>query len=1061
MKKSIISLVTSLAVFSLAMTFSITAQPVHAQVANCPAGYTCTPVAPQFSGCPVGYTCTPVTTTTTQPPVSNSGSGTVGNPTSCYSLSDHLGIGSRSADVVALQTFLIAKGFDIPLISHGGISKGYFGPSTAASLAKYQSSIGVSPTGVFGAVTRSNINSSLCNQNNNPQSPTAATSASFTVSGTPTFTQNVVNTDQSGNQITQYIASFNIQVAAVGGNAILGLPGSTYPFISAVSPFISIYKNGVADSLSNYTAIASYAQPTNTTIVNGSSFTVVKNQTVTVPVTISFQVRNPGANVYGVRLNQVAWSTPLPSSSNQTAILSGTNFAGNGVPQPPTCPTGQTWNGTSCVTTTTGNSQISLITDTSSSNAVSGAYQVNLSFNGGTAAQPVSSWNLYIQCPSNMDVNTVPGASCNSAFQMGTNGQNYGNVSSKAFWFKNYSGSTQTANLSLTGYNSSNGVLGTYQANVQIPPTSSGQQTWSQVTVVSPNGGESFVAGQPMTITWRTTSGTFQFLPTSNVQIYLEQSNPGQSNVVKATFSNLPNSGSATVTIPATVPAGSNYKVNVQVYAEAPAPSGSAQADDSDSTFTVIAPATPTCPAGQTWSGSMCTVQVQPSSGQPYVSIISPNGGEQYTQGQTVPISFSTNLTSQQAPNGFNIWAYYGGNSTNVGSYASGVQSIAMNWTGGSPYSWTIPSSMATGNYVMYIVPTNVAPGVSNTGLFAFGNSYFTISAQTTQPPTCPSGQTWNGSSCVSPSQPSTPVVSNVSVDKASYNVGDSYTVTWNLANAPTNGHIGIALENQSGVRVYNVVNTCDYVSNCVNIPATSGPGTYTGTIPSGVGSIGSSVSNGQYKFEVELIANGAFVTDGVSSQTVSIPLGGGTPTATNASVQVSVNGTPTITKNVITTGGGTTQVNQYLATFNVSVQASGAPVTLGLPNSSWPAFVATAAGIQVNKNGVADPLSNYNPVVSYSAPSNATISSDGTSFTVGQNQTVTIPVTVAFTVTNPGANVYSVQLLGMGWSASGQSNQIAPLGGSTWQTQSAMSSDNSSLTASIWDAIRQYYAGQ
>ena len=581
MKKTIITFAASLAVFSLAMTFSISIQPARAQTVNCPAGYTCTPITTQPVGCPVGFTCTPITTSSPSPT-------TTVTPVSCYTVPSNLYLGRSGSDVSALQTWLIANGYDVRNISLGLTSKGYYGNQTAGAVAKY-------------------------------------------------------------------LASSRYQNCA--GN-------QTY-------------------------------QPT---------------------------------------------PTPIPSPS-------------------PISNTGP----------------VSLTADTSSSNAVSGSYQVNLSFNGGTATLPISSWNLYVQCPSNMDVNTVPGASCNSSFQMGTNGQNYGNVSSKPFWFKNYSASSQTATLSLTGYNSANSVIGTYRATVQIPPTSSGQQTWSQVTVLSPNGGESFVAGQQMTITWKTTTGTFQFLPTSNVKIYLEQSNPGQSNIVKATFDNLPNSGSANVTIPSTIPAGSNYKAYVQVYAEAPAPTGSAQADDSDSTFTITAPATPTCPSGQTWSGSMCTVQVQSSSGQPYVKIASPNGGQQYTQGQTVQISFSTNSTSAQAPNGFNIWAYYGGNSTNVGSYASGVQNIAMSYTGSSPYSWTIPSSMATGNYVMYIVPATTV-GISNTGLFAFGDSYFTINAGTTT--TCPGGQTWNGSTCISSNQPVTVTVQSPSSGQT-FTTGSTIPITW------------------------------------------------------------------------------------------------------------------------------------------------------------------------------------------------------------------------------------------------------------------------------------------
>jgi len=118
-------------------------------------------------------------------------------------------------------------------------------------------------------------------------------------------------------------------------------------------------------------------------------------------------------------------------------------------------------------------------------------------------------------------------------------------------------------------------------------------------------------------------------------------------------------------------------------------------------------------------------------------------------------------------------------------------------------------------------------------------------------------------------------IISNVNMDKNSYNVGDRYTVTWDLSDTPpveANAHIGIALFNEEGVRVYNLVNTCDHVSDCVNIPAVKGKGTYTGVIPAGVGKIGRSVSTGKYKFEVMVIANKAFETDGVSEHVASIP---------------------------------------------------------------------------------------------------------------------------------------------------------------------------------------------
>ena len=231
-----------------------------------------------------------------------------------------------------------------------------------------------------------------------------------------------------------------------------------------------------------------------------------------------------------------------------------------------------------------------------------------------------------------------------------------------------------------------------------------------------------------------------------------------------------------------------------------------------------------TCPAGQTWNASWgsCTVQVQQTSGQPYVKIISPDGGQTYSPGQVVPIQFSTNLTSQQAPTGFNIWAYYGGNSTNVGSYASGVQNIAMSYTGGTTYNWTVPSSLAAGNYVIYIVPATLASGVSNTGLFAFGNSYFTINAQTTQPPTCPSGQTWNGSTCVSPIT-TQPTVTITAPNGGTYQAGTSLSIQWTATGInSSNNSLGLAVYETSLGSTHSLLSTT--ISNT---------GSYNWTIPS------------------------------------------------------------------------------------------------------------------------------------------------------------------------------------------------------------------------------------
>ena len=72
--------------------------------------------------------------------------------------STNLTVGSTGADVVALQTWLVGNGFDIPAISSGAAAKGYFGSQTAAAVKKYQASKGIPATGFVGPLTRGALN---------------------------------------------------------------------------------------------------------------------------------------------------------------------------------------------------------------------------------------------------------------------------------------------------------------------------------------------------------------------------------------------------------------------------------------------------------------------------------------------------------------------------------------------------------------------------------------------------------------------------------------------------------------------------------------------------------------------------------------------------------------------------------------------------------------------------------------------------------------------------------------------------------------------------------------
>lgn len=78
-----------------------------------------------------------------------------GSTTSSYAFTRNLTVGSSGADVSALQSWLIAKGYSIP-----AGATGYFGAQTKAALAAYQTAKGISPAaGYFGPITMASVQS--------------------------------------------------------------------------------------------------------------------------------------------------------------------------------------------------------------------------------------------------------------------------------------------------------------------------------------------------------------------------------------------------------------------------------------------------------------------------------------------------------------------------------------------------------------------------------------------------------------------------------------------------------------------------------------------------------------------------------------------------------------------------------------------------------------------------------------------------------------------------------------------------------------------------------------
>jgi peptidoglycan hydrolase-like protein with peptidoglycan-binding domain len=82
----------------------------------------------------------------------------VGASTANAAFNTNLTVGSTGADVSALQSWLISKGFSIPSISSGAATPGYFGSQTKAAVVAYQASVGLPSTGFVGPLTRGILN---------------------------------------------------------------------------------------------------------------------------------------------------------------------------------------------------------------------------------------------------------------------------------------------------------------------------------------------------------------------------------------------------------------------------------------------------------------------------------------------------------------------------------------------------------------------------------------------------------------------------------------------------------------------------------------------------------------------------------------------------------------------------------------------------------------------------------------------------------------------------------------------------------------------------------------
>jgi len=207
-------------------------------------------------------------------------------------------------------------------------------------------------------------------------------------------------------------------------------------------------------------------------------------------------------------------------------------------------------------------------------------------------------------------------------------------------------------------------------------PFTIGADTSSSITVKSPNGGENYLQGSNQAIQW-----TFSGNPGPTVRIEALR----DEKVLAVIDPNAPIgscfTGSYNLTFPYNTPLGSGYKIRVT------STSNPAWTDTSDASFTV----------------------------SPAITVTTPNGGETYQIGDTLPMN----------------WTYAGnpGPTVNIAvmkrsATLKTLTGISIGAGGSGSYQVTIPSLTPSGSDYQIRVTSTSYPACSDTS-----NEAFTISA--------------------------------------------------------------------------------------------------------------------------------------------------------------------------------------------------------------------------------------------------------------------------------------------------------------------------------------------
>jgi len=280
-------------------------------------------------------------------------STTTGTTTSAYSFAKDLTLGSKGADVTALQQLLISKG-DLTVVS---APTGYFGAATQAALAKFQTANGITPAaGYFGPKTRAFVNSMNVSTTTTTTtttgslpagcttasgySPTTGASCSTTTTTTTTGTQTTTSVPAPASGIAVSVAASNpaagslisTQSGTTSGHGAARVPVLTVNFTAGLASGITVssvnfHKLGVLSDSSvsgayltqNGKVLYQY-NSLNQGVLNfsGMSLAIPAGQTVTLTLAIDVSGGLSAGNTTQFSLNSASDVTAY--DANNTAL---------------------------------------------------------------------------------------------------------------------------------------------------------------------------------------------------------------------------------------------------------------------------------------------------------------------------------------------------------------------------------------------------------------------------------------------------------------------------------------------------------------------------------------------------------------------------------------------------------------------------------------------------------------------------------------------------------------------------------------------------------------------